>query len=153
MGVEQQGGVPQIEQVEPQAAEHFLHGVRIAVVDGGVRGHARSQLVQQPIARIALHDLVDVKLTLGPGADERHIPDQHVPQLGKLVEVMPPQEPADPGQPFVRLPFVKHGAILLRVQPHAAELINIERAPAQTDALLPEKGRSAVLPLDGDVGD
>ena len=63
----------QIEQVVTQAAEHLIDRVRIPIVERGVRGHPRTDLVQEAIAGIAFHDLVDVELTLGTGTDKGHV--------------------------------------------------------------------------------
>ena len=69
----------QIEQVVTQAAEHLIDRVRIPIVERGVRGHTRTDLVQVTIAGIAFHDLVDVELSFRTGADKRHITDEDIP--------------------------------------------------------------------------
>lgn len=72
----------QIEEVVTQAAEHLLDGIGIAVVERGVRRDARTNLKQITVAGITFHDLLDVELALGTGADKGHLTTEHVPQLG-----------------------------------------------------------------------
>ena len=69
----------QIEQVIAQTAEHLLQRIRITVIERGVRGHARTDLVEVTITRITLHDLVDVELSLRTRADKRHITNEDIP--------------------------------------------------------------------------
>ena len=69
----------QIEQVVTQAAEHLIDRVRIPIVERGVRGHTRTDLVQEALAGSAFHDLVDVELAFRTGADKRHITDEDIP--------------------------------------------------------------------------
>ena len=57
----------QIEQVVAQATKHLLQRVRIAVIERGVRGHTRTDLIKITIAGIAFHDLVNVELALRAG--------------------------------------------------------------------------------------
>lgn len=93
--------VLQVEEIVTQAAEHFLDGVGIAVVEGGVGGDTRTDLVEVAITGIALHNLVDVELALGTGTDKGHLAAEDVPELGKLVEVVFTKELADLGHAFV----------------------------------------------------
>ena len=69
----------QIEQVVTQAAEHLIDRVRIPIVERGVRGHPRTDLVEVTVTGITLHDLVDVELPFRTGADEGHITDEDIP--------------------------------------------------------------------------
>ena len=149
--VEQPGAVLQVEQVVAQAAQHLLEGVRVAVVQRGVGRDTRTDLVEVAIAGIALHDLVDVELAFRARADEGHLADEHVPQLGQLVQVVFAQELAHLGQAGVRTALVQGRAELLGIQAHAAELVDIERTAEAADALLLEDGRPAVLTLHRDV--
>ena len=69
----------QIEQVVTQAAEHLIDRVRIPIVERGVRGNARTDLVEVTVTGITLHDLVDVELSLRTRADKRHITNEDIP--------------------------------------------------------------------------
>ena len=64
--IEQPRAMLQIEQV-------------IAKTTQQLRGHTRTDLVQEAIAGIAFHDLVDVELAFRTGADKRHITDEDIP--------------------------------------------------------------------------
>ena len=143
----------QIEQVVTQAAEHLIDRVRIPIVERGVRGHPRTDLVQETIAGIAFHDLVNVELALRTGADEGHVADEDVPQLRQLVQMMLAQELAHTGHAGIRTSLVKGRTKLLSVQTHATELIDVERAAETANPLLPENGRTAILAPYGDVAD
>ena len=77
--IEPPRAVLQIEQVVTQTADHLLQRIRIAVVERGIRSHARTDLEQEAIAGITLHDLVDVELSLRTRADKRHITNEDIP--------------------------------------------------------------------------
>ena len=151
--IEPPRAVLQIEQVIAQATKHLLQRVRIAVIERGVRGHTRTDLIKITIAGIAFHDLVNVELALRAGADEGHVADEDVPQLRQLVQMMLAQELAHTGHAGIRTSLVKGRTKLLSVQTHATELINVERATETTDTLLLENGRTAILAPYSDVTD
>lgn len=69
----------QIEQVVTQAAEHLIDRVRIPIVERGVRGHPRTDLVEVTVTGITLHDLVDIELALRTGTDKGHIAHENIP--------------------------------------------------------------------------
>ena len=77
--IEPPRAVFQIEQIVAQTAKHLLQRIRIAVVERGVRGHPWTDLVQETIAGITFHDLVDVELPFRTGTDEGHITDEYIP--------------------------------------------------------------------------
>lgn len=151
--VEAPGTVLQIEEVITQATEHLLDSVGIAIVEGGVGGDTRTDLVEVAITGIALHNLVDVELALGTGADKGHLATEDVPELGKFVEVVFTQELADLGHAFVLAAGIQGGTCLFGIELHAAELIDVERATETADALLLENGGTAVFALDGNVAE
>ena len=78
--------VTQIVKVQFQAAQHLLHRVSIAVIEGGIARHARAYLVQEGISGVMLHYLVYEMLAFRPVAYECHVANQDVPQLWKFVE-------------------------------------------------------------------
>lgn len=141
----------QIIQVEVEPPQHLFHGVGIAIIERGIRGHAGPNLIEELIAGVALHNLVDVVLALRPGADERHVALQHIPQLGQLVEMMVAQEPADVRHALVLLVTKEHRAVFLGIHAHGAELVNDERTPKAADAFLLEDGWPAVLALHENI--
>src|SRR4030095_15195981 len=56
-----------------------------------------------------------------PGADEAHVPQEHVEELGHLVEPGPPEEAAHPGDPWIAILGPYPPGVLLRIIPHGAE--------------------------------
>lgn len=151
--VEAPGTVLQIEEVVAQAAVHLLDGIGIAVVEGGVGSDTRTDLVEVAITGIAFHNLVDVELALGTGADKGHLATEDVPELGKFVEVVLTKELADLGHAFVLAAGIQGGTCLFGIELHAAKLVDVERATETADALLLENGGTAVFALDSNVAE
>lgn len=141
----------QIEQVVAEATKHFIQGIGIAVVQGGVRGYSGTNLIQITVAGIFFYDLVDIELAFGTGAYESHVSTEDVPELGEFVQMVVAQESADFCHTGVFLTGIEGGAFLLGIQLHAAEFIDIERAAEATDTLLLENGRATVFTLHGNI--
>ena len=62
-----------IIEVEFQTTKHLLHGVRVAIVQCRIRGNAWTYLIEERIARIVLHNLIDeelLKVMKEAGCDE-----------------------------------------------------------------------------------
>jgi hypothetical protein len=98
---------------------------------------------------------------LGPRADDRHLAEQHVEQLGQLVDRGPPDHAAD-GRAAVgaldaarrRVLGQQHRDVVLRPRivgdPHRAELEQVERAAVAADPALAEEDRAGGGGLDRD---
>src|SRR5262249_21673149 len=84
----------------------------------------------------------DVARVLGPRADEAHVPDEHVPELRQLVDLVAPQDTAD-GRHASVAGARDARAGLRGALDHAPELQKPERPPAPADALAPVEGRAA----------
>lgn len=153
-GVEKDRVVTKIVEVQVQAGEHFLQGVRIAVVQGGIAGYARTDLGQVLVARIALHDLVNIILTFRTVADERHVSPEYVVKLRPFVQVMLAEEFAHLGEPGIVVPGIQRRAAAgLGVGPHGPKLEDLERLSSPSDAFLPVNDRFPVLDPDGKGAD
>ena len=139
----------QVVEVKLQSAQHLLHGISISIVERGVRRDTRAYLIEVLVAWVMLHDLVDVELALRPRTDERHVTDEDIPKLGKLVEVMRSQKLSHLGESRVAIHLQQVGTILLCVHPHATKLIDEEGLAMQPDALLLVDDRHAILHADG----
>ena len=150
LGVKPPGAVFQVVEVEFQSSQHLRHGICIAVVECGVGGDTRTNLVEVLVARVVLHDLVDVELALGTRTDERHVADEDIPELRKLVEVVRSQEGTHLGEARVTAHLQEVGAILLGINAHGAKLIDEERLAMKPDALLSVNDWKPILPADGD---
>lgn len=81
---------------------------------------------------------------LGAGADQAHVARDDVPQLGKLVEAHPSQEPAERRVAGIVVPLVADPPVgpherdlsLAAVRLHRAELVDGERTPEPADPRL-----------------
>lgn len=98
----------------------------------GPAGHARAHLVA---ARLCLGITRQVCGRQRTWSDKRHIPAQHVPQLGQFIQAGAAQEASPTRQALV----VTSGA-----RPHGAEFQDGERAFAQARPFLSKKDRSTV---------
>ena len=92
----------------------------------------------------------------GSRSDQAHLAFQHVPELGKFVEVPTSHEPADVQQTFVAVRGALDEVIgVLGVDPHAAQFTDPERNVMSADPFLPEEHRTLGFPSDqpGQAGD
>lgn len=71
--------VLQIVEVVVEASKHLLHSIGVAVVQSGVGSHSGAYGIQICVARIVLHDLVDIEFAFGTVANESHVALEHVP--------------------------------------------------------------------------
>lgn len=152
--VKPQRAVVEVVQVHPQPLQHFLHRVRVAVIERGGREKAGAQLVQQLVVGVDGPDLVHEELALRARTDKAHLALEHVPQLRELVQMVLAQETPHTGQTFVALPAAQcRPAVRLRRGDHGTELVERENLPVIAHTFLPEDGFPAVLALYGDVDD
>lgn len=66
-------------QVIVKTTKHLLHSVRIAIIESGIACYARTNLIQERIAWIMLHNLIYEELTLWAVSYKRHITTEHIP--------------------------------------------------------------------------
>ncbi len=134
-------------EVEFEPTKHLLRRIRIAIIKRGIRRDARANLIQERIARILAHNLLNIEATLRPRTDKGHIAAQDVPQLGQLVQMMLAQEAAYARQTRILPPTTKLRTGGFGVIVHAAKLIHGKGAAIASDArLLEESGRTIVKP-------
>lgn len=141
----------QVIQVEIQSFQHFFHGIRVAIVQGRIRGDTRADLVKISVPGIVLHDLVDVELSFRSWSDESHVSFDHVPQLRQFVQVVFAQISAYFGHALVVLVSVELWSIFLRIDAHATEFVNGERSAEAPDSFLFEDYGSAVFTLNQEI--
>ena len=141
----------QIEQVITKTAEHLLHRIRIAIVERSIRSHPRTNLIKKPITRILFHNPIDVEFAFGTRTDKSHIANEYIPQLGKLIQMVLAKELSYSGQSGILSTRIQGRTKLLRIQPHALELVDIERTSKTTNPLLFENSRTTILPLHGQI--
>ena len=143
--------VLQVIQVKLQPFQHLLHGIRVTVVQGGVRRDTRADLVEVNIPWVTLDNLVYIIFSLWPRTDESHVTFYHVPQLRQLVQVVIAQEMSNLGHTLVVLVPKQLRAVFLRVHAHAAELVNGERSAETPDTFLLKDSRPAIFAFNKDV--
>ena len=93
------------------------------------------------IARHQVRKLCHELGPLWPRADQAHLAEQHVDQLGELVQAEAPNDLAQTRAPRViwHRPYRPRGG--LGVGPHRAELEHVKRTPVQADPLLDVQDR------------
>ena len=87
-------------------------------------------------------ELVHEVRALGPRADERHVPLEHVPELRQFVEVEAPQEAAERRAARVVVTRPDRAGLALGVEAHRAELVDRERPAVEAHALLAVEDRA-----------
>jgi hypothetical protein len=114
---------------------------RVAAADLCVACDARADLETAALCGVVVHHLLWQRRAR---TDQTHVPDEHVPQLGKLVQAGRAQQSADRGRAF------RVGLARVRRRAHSAELRDRERHPVATCTGLSEQHGSALLHPDGD---
>lgn len=138
-------------EVELEPAQHLLRRIRIAIIKRGIRRDARADLIQERIALILAHNLLNIEASLGPRTDKGHIAAQDVPQLGQLIQMMLTQEAAYARQTGIFPPTTKLRAGRFGVIVHAAKLIHGKGAAVTADARLLEEGGRAIVKPHGKI--
>ena len=84
-----------------------------------------------------------------PGADEAHVPAQHVPELRQFVEVEFPQNPADARHPEIVF-LGPHRFVVLGVFDHGPKLMEAKNrlVPADPERRRRDGGRSLGFDFD-----
>lgn len=147
-GIKSQRPALQIVSIHMQTDQHLFHSIGIAIIEGGFRRQSGPHLIDEHIAGVVGHNLVDIKPALRTGAYKRHVALQHIPELGQFVEMMLTQEQLS----LCGLPYAafRHKLRLLLWLAHGAELVNGKRLPSISDALLRKYSRTVFLSLQHD---
>ena len=145
----------QIVEVILQAAQHLLHRIRITVVERCIARHTGTNLVKVGISLVILQNLIDVVFSLRTRPYERHIPAEDIPQLGQFIQVVGSNKPTDTGQAHIALTATaaERGSLLLGIETHRAEFVDVEGLTKTADTLLLEDRRTAILPSHSNVAD
>src|SRR5450631_508869 len=148
---------PVLHVVEVEAHGLFPRQIR-ATADLPKTGHARPHEQAPPHIVPGLLDTGRQRAR----ADKRHLTEQHVHQLRKLVEGVAPQEPAHRCHPIIDGVFREHATRLVAIRrnqciecvicalPHRAELVNREERTATARPLLPEHRPAGARGADRD---
>ncbi len=93
--------------------------------------------------------LLVVRDRVRPRPDDRHLAAQHVEELGELVERGASHEGSDARDPRIVLLRLRDACAVLRDR-HRSELPDVEFAPSEPVAALPEEHRALARRLDRD---
>ena len=147
LGVGPQTLVLQVVEVVVESKQHLFHSVGIAVVQSSIGSHSGAYGIQFGIARIVLHNLVDIEFAFRTVANESHVALEHVPQLWQFVEMMCTHPFASLSESRVAQGSIEQQlrTILLGIDAHTTELVDIERLAMQTYALLTVYNGHSVL--------
>src|SRR5207245_58232 len=137
LDVEQQR--PVLDVVEVVLDPLLDRGVPPPAVDLRPARDAALHAVAQPVLGDALLELLHEGRPLRPRADEAHVAEHHVDELGELVEVEAAQPDPDRGAPRILRRGPHRTGVLLRIVHHGPELVDLERLPIQGHALLAEQ--------------
>src|SRR5690554_4275054 len=85
-----------------------------------------------------LHNLIDVKLTLGSGAYETHIAFEHIKKLWDFIHARLPHKFPDGGNTRI-VTAAQLWTCIFCIFIHGSELVNIKRHVVLTDAFLFKK--------------
>jgi hypothetical protein len=97
----------------------------------------------------------------GPGADQTHVAAKNVEKLGQLVETGPPQRLSNRREAWIILQFLRRAPFFgrdgifneplletqLSIDFHCSEFQAFERLPAESNAPVAEKYRTAITDL------
>src|SRR6185312_17515002 len=102
-------------------------------------------------AEIAVDDL-GILLVMGDrmraGPDQRHVSPEHIEELRQLVEAGPPEQPADPGHPWIVAPGLRHRRIGTPIMVHGPEFEDRDLVVVESVALLAKQHGATAVELD-----
>lgn len=153
LDVEPERAVLKIVKVKFESSKHLCHRIRVSVVKCRVACHTRTNLIEIRVARVMFHYLIDEVFALGTRTNECHIATEYVPKLWQFVKMMSSQELSYISQTrvIVAAGMTEKRVLVLGIQVHGAEFVNIERSSEASDAFLPEYRRTAILTSDADI--
>ena len=145
--------MPKVVEVIFKSAEHFLHSIRIAVVQSGIAGDSRTNLIKVNVPVVIFHYLVNEEFPLRSWADESHVTTEYIIQLRKFVKMVSSDESAHLCKPLITIATAgaELRSKLFGVQSHGSEFVDVERTAKTTDSLLFEYCRTSILHFYGNV--
>src|SRR5690606_25020992 len=82
---------------------------------------------------------IEATTGLGTGPHDAHVTDEHIPELGKFIQLRPAEEAPEWKHPRIVLQRDRAGAHVRAVLQHGGELEQPERLPLEPYALLDEE--------------
>ena len=159
LGDEDLDGLDHDDEVLEQAVVLDVHEVVDELVVGrgvvlgedlGEAGDAGLDVVAVGVLGVSLGELLDEVRALGARPDEAHVAVEDVPDLRQLVEAGGADEGADARDARVVVSRELRAGVLLGVDAHRAELVDLVGLAEAAGADLAVEGRAAVLELDGE---
>ena len=98
-----------------------------------------------------LQNLVNIKLTLWPVADKRHVSYYNIPQLRQFIEMMVTQKLTYTGHPMIILMLIQCRPVFLGIYSHTPKLIYHEGTTETPNAFLLENSRASILSLHRNI--
>src|ERR1700735_3864696 len=151
--VEPDTPVVDVPNIELDPSLHLIEGVRLAA--GAVNlcptRYTGLYVVAERIFLDNRCEMPFVRRRVGPRPDQRHVTQEHVEQLGELVNAVSTQPPADPRHPLVALLRLLNDVAIFHHR-HGAKLVDPERPPIKTMPGLPKKRRAMSVQPDRDRG-
>ena len=130
--------------------EFVVRGGVVLGEDLGEAGDAGLDVVAVGVLGILLGELLDEVRALGARTDEAHVAVEDVPDLRQFVEAGGADEGADARDARVVVGRELRAGVLLGVDAHRAELVDLVGLAEAAGADLAVEGRAAVFELDGD---
>ena len=151
LDVREDGHVVDVQKVKLQL---FVGVGVVLAIDLGIAGEAGLDLEAEAEVREELVILLGDLRTLRAGADDAHVALKDVPELWQFVQAALANDAADGCDAVVLVPCREAGnAVLLRVDTHAAELVDFKFLSVLRQAYLLIDGGAAVVKVDGKGGD
>jgi len=102
--------------------------------------HAGRHAMARLVSRHLELELLDEVRALRSRTHERHLADEHIPELREFIEAQLPEHLANSRHPLVVQDVPSH--IGVTVNPHGAELQHVEELPVAADTALTEQDRA-----------
>src|SRR5262245_13333885 len=136
--------------VHLNTSTHFLGGISLTAqtVDLSQAGHARFDLVAIAITADTRSVVFIVNECMWPRADQRHLAEQYVDQLGPFIDASFAQKPPDSGSPCI-VPARLLNVVTVFCDRHGAKLEHDDLALVAAMSTLAEEHRSGAVEFYG----
>src|SRR6266446_6774237 len=133
-----------VEEIVLKLRFCLFDATAVLILHLGPAGNSRANRIAQGVKWSFSLEHPAEYCALGTGPDKTHLPPQHIHSLREFVQAQFANDAAHPGDALIAICRPLR-TILLGVVIHGAKLQDLERASAQSDALLPEENGAARL--------
>src|SRR4029450_3288480 len=137
--IQEEREVLDVVEVILELLDGIFHRGAVAIPPLRPAGNSRLDRQALHVEGNLLLQRVDELGPFRPGPDEAHVPQEHVEELGHLVEPGLPEEAAHPGDPWIAILGPYRPGVLLRILPHGAELVQDEDPSVLPETRLSEE--------------